>query len=316
MIPTSTARIVIPSLVAVAAGGAALAFGITQAWRPLPVETRAEAASPAAILPPASIASSDSGAKDLGAKNLGTKDSGVKDSGVKDEAIAALAPAQTEANAAATQLAAVSPPLSIIDKSVPVFDIARIEPTGDAVIAGSAAPGAVVELLRNGERHDQAVADQSGNFVMVPPRLPPGTYELTLRAKMPDGTIGVSQQRVAVALNEVEPTSSPLRSHAEAPSNTPGATTVTNQPRQDVAVSQPEATATIPPPRAGSSPAATEPKTTTTTVSRGDSLWRISRLTYGDGTRYALVYRANRDRIRDPNRIYPGQTFVLPLKSR
>jgi hypothetical protein len=160
MIPTSTARIVIPSLVAVAAGGAALAVGLTQAWRPLPVETRAEAAaSSAAILPPASIAPS-------------AKDSGAKDAGVKDEAITALAPAQTEANAAATELAAVSPPSSIIDKSVPVFDIARIEPTGDAVIAGSAAPGAVVELLRNGERHDQAVADQSGNFVMVPPRLP------------------------------------------------------------------------------------------------------------------------------------------------
>lgn len=50
------------------------------------------------------------------------------------------------------------------------------------------------------------------------------------------------------------------------------------------------------------------------TVTRGDSLWRISRLTYGEGTRYALVYRANRDRIRNPDRIYPGQVFVLPLK--
>src|SRR5258708_2953091 len=59
-----------------------------------------------------------------------------------------------------------------------------------------------------------------------------------------------------------------------------------------------------------------EPKITTTVVSRGDSLWRISRVTYGVGTRYAVVYKANRDRIRDPNRIYPGQIFVLPLKAR
>jgi nucleoid-associated protein YgaU len=49
-------------------------------------------------------------------------------------------------------------------------------------------------------------------------------------------------------------------------------------------------------------------------VSRGDSLWRISRITYGDGSRYALVYRANRERIRNPNLIYPGQTVVLPAK--
>jgi nucleoid-associated protein YgaU len=32
--------------------------------------------------------------------------------------------------------------------------------------------------------------------------------------------------------------------------------------------------------------------------------------------RYAIVYRANRDQIRDPNRIYPGQILVLPRKAR
>jgi nucleoid-associated protein YgaU len=303
MIPTSTARIVIPSLVVVAAGGAALAFGFTQVWRPPPAETRVAAAAPA-ILPPASTASKDSGAKA----------SGAKDSAASNETITALAPAQTEANAVATELA-VSPPSSVIDKPVPVFDIARIEPTGDAVIAGTAAPGAIVELLRNGERHDQAVADQSGNFVMVPPRLPPGTYELTLRSRLPDGSVGVSKQSVAVALNETESSTSALRSRAEAPANGPQPAAA-NQPRQEVAVSQPEATATIPPPRGGSSSAAAEPKTATAVVSRGDTLWRISRITYGDGTRYALVYRANRNRIRDPNRIYPGQTFVLPMKTR
>jgi nucleoid-associated protein YgaU len=51
-------------------------------------------------------------------------------------------------------------------------------------------------------------------------------------------------------------------------------------------------------------------------VSRGDSLWRISRITYGDGTRYAVLYRANRDRIRDPNVIRPGQILLLPMKGR
>jgi hypothetical protein len=85
-----------------------------------------------------------------------------------------LATAQAEASAAAAALA-VAPRSSDTDGSVPVFDIVRIERTGDAVIAGRAAPGAIVELLRNGERHDRAVADQSGQFVMVPPGFPPGT---------------------------------------------------------------------------------------------------------------------------------------------
>ena len=59
---------------------------------------------------------------------------------------------------------------------------------------------------------------------------------------------------------------------------------------------------------------AVAPKILTKLVSRGDSLWRISRIIYGDGARYALVYQANRDRIRDPNLIYPGQSLVLPVK--
>ena len=52
------------------------------------------------------------------------------------------------------------------------------------------------------------------------------------------------------------------------------------------------------------------PKIATTTVSRGDSLWRLSQVTYGAGTRYAVIYKANREQIRNPNLIYPGQIFV------
>jgi nucleoid-associated protein YgaU len=56
------------------------------------------------------------------------------------------------------------------------------------------------------------------------------------------------------------------------------------------------------------------PKIATTTVTRGDSLWRISRSAYGVGTRYAIIYRANREQIRNPNLIRPGQVFVLPTR--
>ena len=86
------------------------------------------------------------------------------------------------------------------DGFVPVFDIARIEPAGDAVIAGRAAPGASVELLRNGKLHDRAVANHFGQFVMVPSRLPPGEYELTLRSRQPDGKEATSKRSVVVAL--------------------------------------------------------------------------------------------------------------------
>jgi nucleoid-associated protein YgaU len=64
----------------------------------------------------------------------------------------------------------------------------------------------------------------------------------------------------------------------------------------------------------GSPSAVVVPKIATTTVSRGDSLWRISHLTYGAGTRYAVIYKANREQIRNPNLIHPGQIFVLPTR--
>ena len=48
------------------------------------------------------------------------------------------------------------------------------------------------------------------------------------------------------------------------------------------------------------------------TVQPGSTLWAISREAYGEGIKYVRVYEANRDRIRDPDLIYPGQVFTLP----
>ena len=47
-------------------------------------------------------------------------------------------------------------------------------------------------------------------------------------------------------------------------------------------------------------------------VQPGNSLWRIARATLGEGIRYTVIYEANRERIRDPNLIYPGQIFSIP----
>ena len=47
-------------------------------------------------------------------------------------------------------------------------------------------------------------------------------------------------------------------------------------------------------------------------VQPGNSLWRIARRTYGEGIRYSLIFEANKDQIRDPDLIYPGQVFSLP----
>lgn len=47
-------------------------------------------------------------------------------------------------------------------------------------------------------------------------------------------------------------------------------------------------------------------------VQPGNSLWRIARRSYGEGQLYSVIYEANRDQIRDPDLIYPGQVFAVP----
>jgi LysM repeat protein len=385
MIATSTSKVVALVAAVVVAGGTALVFAIQHSRREPPADSKTATATPAVPQP-----------------------------------APALAAAQAEVGAVATALTGSrSRPDS--GDGAPAFDIVRIEPTGEAVIAGQATPGATVELLRNGEVHDRVVADQAGQFAMVPPRLPAGTYDLTLRAKRPDGKQATSKQSVAVALepraserpvvalmtpdkptvvlsqpaapkqiaatvavesvevgpdgkfhltgraragaavrfylndsfvapvtagadgrlavtinegvapgsyrvrlDEVEQPSGTVRARAEVPFNVPDRTVTGTVPTQtatskrpDVATaqpSQPTGAVASAQPAAGSPSAVIVPKITTTTVARGDSLWRISQTAYGEGTRYAVIYKANEAQIRNPHRIYPGQIFVLPTQ--
>ena len=63
----------------------------------------------------------------------------------------------------------------------PSFDIVRVSPQGNAVLAGRAAPGAEVAITRDGQQIGRVQADQQGTWVFVPPTpLPPGAQELAL----------------------------------------------------------------------------------------------------------------------------------------
>jgi LysM repeat protein len=383
MTAISISRIVLPLVAVVAAGGAV--FAIQYVRREPPADTMAATTAPATSKP------------------------------APDTRVAALAKAKSEANAVVDALIG-SPASPENSDGVPTFDVARIEPTGEAVIAGRATPGATVELLRDGEVHDRAVADKSGQFVMVPPRLPSGTYDLTLRSKQADGMVATSRQHVTAALEpkstdrpivalvtpdkptvvlsqpagpnpaagavvvetvEIEPggkfhvsgqarprtalrlylndsfitsvtagadgrfavtinegvapgsyrvrvdeasSSGTVRARAEVPFNAPDTAAsvsaqATASKRPDTAGPQLAAAGATVLPDSGSPPSTVVvPKIATTTVSRGDSLWRLSQVTYRAGMRYAVIYKANRGQIRNPNRIYPGQVFVLPAQ--
>ncbi len=382
MSATSTSRIAVPVMALVAAAVVAVAITSWEIHRTPPAETKV-AAAPAAAKPAAAAPA---------------------------EALAAV---QRQANDLAGVLAGSSPPAASTDSAnaVPSFDVVRVEPNGDAVIAGRATPGATVELLRNGEPHDHVVADQSGQFAMVPPQLPPGNYDLTLRVKRPDGTEATSKQSVTVALeprsndqpmvalmtpdkptvvlsqpaapaaadtvaveavdvepngklhvsgrarpgaavrlylndsfvasltagadgrvavtvnqgvapgsyrvrlDQVDASSGKVIARAEVPFDAPDTMHTASVPAPTAASGATESGAAqmaTARPAAGSPSTVVVPKISTVTVSRGDSLWRISHRALGAGTRYAVIYKANQKQIRNPNLIYPGQVFVLP----
>lgn len=62
--------------------------------------------------------------------------------------------------------------------------------------------------------------------------------------------------------------------------------------------------------RATKAPASSSGKTYT--VVRGDCLWNIAKRFYGNGAQYTKIYNANKDKIKNPNLIYPGQVLTIP----
>ncbi|QHI72902.1 LysM peptidoglycan-binding domain-containing protein [Aminipila terrae] len=50
----------------------------------------------------------------------------------------------------------------------------------------------------------------------------------------------------------------------------------------------------------------------THTVVKGENLWKIAKTYYGNGALYTKIYNANKDKIKNPSLIYPGQVLTIP----
>ncbi len=160
--------------------------------------------------------------------------------------------------------------------TAPSFDIVRVNPRGDAVIAGRAEPGAEVEVRDGARVIGRATADERGEWVVLPSEpLPGGQRALSVQAARP------------------------------------GAPPLTSE----VVVLDLPATAAGTSVASAAAPGASAPRTAVTeqaVVEPGNSLWELARRRYGQGTAYGAIYQANRGLIRDPDLIYPGQVFVMP----
>lgn len=47
-------------------------------------------------------------------------------------------------------------------------------------------------------------------------------------------------------------------------------------------------------------------------IQKGDSLWKVAEKAYGNGAKYTEIFEANKEVIKDPDLIYPGQKIRIP----
>jgi hypothetical protein len=198
-----------------------------------------------------------------------------------------LAPLGADANGAgATNTQAANGPRAIVG-----ITVVEADETGALYVAGKAAGGASVRLYLNDSLVGSAetAANSSWSF-RIEKGVVPGHYRVRVDDADPKSGKVLSRAEVGFDMPEL---------------STPAASAPASQSAGSNAATQ---TAAAP----AKSAAVTIPSIETATVVRGDSLWRISSKTYGSGFRYTEIHQANREQIRDPDLIYPGQIFVLP----
>ena len=231
------------------------------------------------------------------------------------------APASPDAAATVPQVAEAAPPAALLltDEGAVVLqgasaadpvpgagvmiDSIAYSPAGDVQVGGHGAPGAGLRLYVDNAEKANARVPEDGRWLVTLGDTPPGIY--TLRVDQLDGAGKVTsrfetpfKRETLEALAAVAGGQAMVEAQPEAPL----------EPAGEVAA--PEATAVAPQP----SELAAEvlPAPVTITVQPGFTLWGIAQERYGDGVFYVQVFEANRDKIRDPDLIYPGQVFAVP----
>jgi nucleoid-associated protein YgaU len=254
-------------------------------------------------------------------------------------------PAPAEAKPA--EVAAVDPKPVPADQPTSDLrvEVKAIEIEGNKVfVAGVATPGGNVRAYANEILLGDARASDGGEFLVEALRdLPVGDYivradllakdgnKVLMRAQVPfRREAGASVAAVAApapvpAVAPAQPVAAapapaaPAQPAASAPETAvaaaPAAQPPADKPVEPAAAAVPTPVVTLPAAPPSVTSAALQPVDGAVIIRRGDTLWQISRRVYGRGVRYSTIYLANQKQISDPDRIWPGQVFSVPVKT-
>ena len=185
-----------------------------------------------------------------------------------------------------------------------VMDAISYDVAGGVILSGRGQAGAVLQFYLDNALTQTAQIDAQGYWTQDMSNVAPGVY--TLRLDQLDGAGQVSARF-----------ETPFKREDRA-ALAAAAAQVAQQAADAAAVAQDQSadtgamTTSVP---TDTQPAAVAP-VQAITVQPGNTLWGISRARYGQGILYVRVFDANRDKIRDPDLIYPGQVFVLPSQAQ
>lgn len=175
------------------------------------------------------------------------------------------------------------------------LNVVEYDAAGNIVFSGRAKPGSAVRFYVDNALAGQATAGEEGGWqYMGGSSIAPGEH--VLRADQLDET-GKVVSRVELPFFREKGEVAVAAQAPQAP-----------QASQPPAAVQPAAL-----PKPGTKMASEEiivPERIV--IQPGHNLWRLSRQIYGRGMLYTVIYEANRDQLRNPNRIYPGQILAAP----
>lgn len=247
---------------------------------------------------------------------------------------AAPAPAAVEAAPAPAPAAPATRPAAPAGE--PKIVVEAVEIDGNKIfVAGTADPGRKVRAYANDILLGDAQTSPDGHFLVEAARdIPVGSYTIHVDALDADGVKVVARAAVpferepgesvaAVAPAEAKPAEAKPAAPATAgeapaaPAAEPAAPATTAEaPAAAPGVEAPAKVAAATPDAPETVAPKLEHADSAVIIRRNDTLWRISRRVYGHGVRYSTIYLANQDQISNPDRIWPGQVFKVPQKSK